>query len=117
MIRNFLHAQKQVQDGSHDGRGAVDLYEIWGRADFESNVDFVDRVVIPPKSTIGYHKHGNNEEMYIVLSGEGTMTINGEPVTVKSGDMILNRAFGEHGLVNSSDANIDLLVIQVGIAD
>ncbi len=80
-------------------------------------MDFIDRVVIPPKSTIGYHKHGNNEEMYIVLSGEGMMTINGEPVTVKMGDMILNRAFGEHGLVNSSDTNIDLLVFQIDIED
>ena len=115
MIRNFLDAQKQVQESSHDGRGPVDLYEIWGRSDFKSNVDFIDRVVVPPNSTIGYHKHGNNEEMYIVLAGEGTMTIGGEPTTVKKGDMILNPAFGEHGLVNASDTDIDLLVIQIGL--
>jgi mannose-6-phosphate isomerase-like protein (cupin superfamily) len=117
MIRNFLHTAKQVQEGSHDGQGVVDLYEIWGRADFKSNVDFMDRVVIPPKSTIGYHKHGNNEEIYILLEGQGTMTIDNEPVAVKKGDMILNPAFGEHGLVNDSDSNIDLLVIQIGLKD
>ncbi len=117
MIRNFLHTPKQVQEGSHDGQGIVDLYEIWGRSDFKSNVDFMDRVVIPPKSTIGYHKHGNNEEMYIVLNGRGTMTINNEPVTVKNGDMILNPAYGEHGLVNDSDSDIDLLVIQIGLEE
>jgi mannose-6-phosphate isomerase-like protein (cupin superfamily) len=113
MIRNFLRAEKQIQDGSHGGQGAVDLYEIWGRSDFKSSVDFMDRVVIPPKSTIGYHRHGNNEEMYIVLGGQGTMTINDEPVTVRKGDMILNPAHGEHGLVNDSESEIDLLVIQI----
>jgi mannose-6-phosphate isomerase-like protein (cupin superfamily) len=77
----------------------------------------MDRVVIPPKSTIGTHKHGNNEEIYILLEGQGTMTIDNEPVTVKQGDMILNPAFGEHGLVNDSDADIDLLVIQIGLND
>ena len=116
-IRSFLHSEKQVQQSSHNGRGNVDLYEIWGRSDFKSDVDFMDRVVIPPKSTIGYHKHGNNEEIYILLEGQGTMTIDNEPVTVKKGDMILNPAFGEHGLVNDSDSNIDLLVIQIGLKD
>ena len=114
-IRNFLHAKRQLQESSHDGQGPVDLYEIWGRSDFESNIDFMDRVVVPPNSTIGYHKHGNNEEMYVVLKGQGTMTINGEPVAVKAGDMILNPAHGEHGLVNDSDSAIDLLVIQVSL--
>lgn len=91
------------------------MFEIWGRSDFKSNVDFIDRVVIPPGSTVGYHKHGNNEEMYIVLDGQGTMTIDNETVTVRKGDMILNPAYGEHGLANDSDSDIDLLVIQIGL--
>ncbi len=115
MIRNFLSAKKQIQKSSHGGRGAVDLYEIWGKSDFQSNVDFMDRVVVPPNSTIGYHRHGRNEEMYIVLDGRGTMTIGNASVVVEKGDMILNPAHGEHGLVNDSDADIDLLVIQIGI--
>ena len=53
--------------------------------------------------------------MYIVLAGQGTMTIENEPVTVRRGDMILNPAHGKHGLVNDSDADIDLLVIQIGL--
>ncbi len=115
MKRNFLDAPKQTQENSHGGRGDVSLYEIWGKSDFTSDVDFVDRVVIPPNSTIGHHRHGNNEEMYIVLEGQGTMTVGDVPVAVKKGDMMLNPAFGEHGLVNDSDADIDILVIQVGI--
>ncbi len=115
VIKNFLSAQKQVQDRSHGGQGPVGLFEIWGGSDFAGGVDFVDRMVIPAKSTIGYHRHGNNEEMYIVLAGQGTMTVDGEKIPVKKGDMILDPAFGEHGLVNDSDADIDLLVIQIGL--
>ncbi len=117
MIKNFLSTPKQIQEGSHSGRGVVDLYEIWGNSDFESNVDFMDRVVVPPNSTIGYHQHGNNEEMYIVLDGQGTMTMGNVSIAVKKGDMILNPAYGEHGLVNDSDSDIDLLIIQVCIHD
>ncbi|MDH3666049.1 MAG: cupin domain-containing protein [Paracoccaceae bacterium] len=117
VIRNFLTAPKQTQENSHGGRGNVSLHEVWGASDFRSSVDFVDRVVVPPNSTIGRHRHGNNEEMYIVLEGQGTMTVANVPVAVKKGDMILNPAFGEHELVNDSVSDIDILVIQVGIRD
>ena len=117
MIRNFLDASTKRKISSHEGEGLVDLYELWDRADFKSNVDFMDRVVVPPNATVGYHRHGNNEEMYIVLAGQGTMTIGTEPTTVKTGDMILNPPGGAHGLVNDSDGDIDLLIIQLGLQD
>lgn len=115
MLKNFLDAKKQTLAKSHDGTGEYDLFEIWKPADFSSNVDFIDRVVIPPKSSVGYHKHANNEEMYIVLEGQGEMKLNGKKVFIKKGDMILNQPFAEYGLVNNSDCVIDILVIQVSI--
>jgi mannose-6-phosphate isomerase-like protein (cupin superfamily) len=115
MIKNFITTTKQIQEGSHEGKGVVDLYEIWCNSDFKSGVDFIDRVVVPPGSTIGFHKHGENEEMYIVLEGQGVMRIEGEKIAVNKGDMILNPAGGSHGLVNNSGDDIDILVIQVSI--
>jgi mannose-6-phosphate isomerase-like protein (cupin superfamily) len=115
MIRNFLTATRQEQMNSHDGKGPVGLYEVWGRDDFQSNCDFIDRVTIPPGSEVGYHRHGENEEMYIILSGEGTMTIEGEPRRITAGDMILNPVGGAHGLVNDSEVEIDILVIQMSV--
>ena len=114
-IRNFLTSDKQAHESSHGGEGPVDLYEIWSGSDFASNVDFFDRLIVPPGSTVGYHRHGENEEMYIFLEGRGTMTIEGEQVPVKKGDMILNPAHGAHGLVNDSDTDIDVLILQVGV--
>ncbi|QQX79001.1 cupin domain-containing protein [Shewanella sp. KX20019] len=115
MIKNFIDVKKQALENSHDGIGEYELFEIWNSKDFKSNIDFIDRVVIPPQSTVGYHKHGNNEEIYIVLEGRGEMTLNGKTVQVKKGDMILNQPWGEHGLVNNSDDVIDLLVVQVSL--
>ncbi len=116
MIRNFLETDKQIQENAHDGIGAVELYEVWSKSDFLSDCDFIDRQVIPPNSTVGYHKHGNNEEMYIILEGNGTMVIDGQEVKVKKGDMIKNKPYGAHGLTNDSDANIDLLIIQFNLS-
>ena len=117
MIKNYFTAAKQVQESSHEGTGAVDLHEIWKSSDFKSNIDFFDRVVVPPGSTIGFHKHGENEEMYIVLEGKGLMIIEDDEVEVGKGDMILNPAGGRHGLINNSAADIDILVIQISIKE
>lgn len=115
MIKNFLTTKKQRQESSHGGTGAVDLYEIWGNSDFKSDVDFFDRVVVPPGSTVGFHRHGKNEEMYIVLEGTGLMKIESKEISISKGDMILNPVGGRHGLVNNSSENIDLLVVQISI--
>jgi mannose-6-phosphate isomerase-like protein (cupin superfamily) len=115
MIKNFLTTYKQIQESSHDGKAVVNLYEIWCNSDFKSKVDFIDRVVVPPGSTIGFHKHGENEEMYVVLEGQGLMQIEGDEIAVNKGDMILNPVGGSHGLVNNSREDIDILVIQVSI--
>lgn len=115
MIKNSLKANKQQQESSHSGAGSVELFEIWEKADFQSNIDFIDRIIVPPGSSIGFHQHGNNEEMYVVLEGTGRMKIENEEVDVGKGDMILNPAGGRHGLTNNSNRNIDLLVIQVSI--
>ncbi len=114
MIKNFLEIKKE-QIVSHEGLGKVDLYEIWNKPDFLNKLDFFDRVVIPPGSSIGYHKHGNNEELYIILKGTGTMTIEQKEVVVKKGDMIRNPPFGEHGLINDRDKDLDLLILQLPI--
>jgi mannose-6-phosphate isomerase-like protein (cupin superfamily) len=117
MIKNFLTADKQLQESSHEGIGAVQLFEIWESSDFKSDIDFFDRVVVPPGSTIGFHQHGENEEMYIVLEGNGLMKIENDEVNVGKGDMILNPSGGRHGLINNSRENIDILVIQIGVKE
>ena len=93
MIRNFLETKRQIQHSAHDGKGEVELYEIFGKSDFLGNCDFIDRQVIPPNSTVGYHKHGNNEEIYIILDGTGTMTIDSKVVRVKKDPQLLSKNF------------------------
>lgn len=115
MIRNFYTCDKEVDENSHDGQGSIDIYRAFRRKDFDGAWDFAIRVVMPPGSSMGEHSHGDDEEMYIILKGEGTMTIEGEDRKVAPGDMIVNKRFGTHGLVNTSDHEIELLIIQASL--
>jgi len=112
MIRNFITCEKITDENSHGGEGSIEIQKVFKREDFKGAWDFALRVVMPPNSSMGLHEHGNDEEMYIILSGEGLMTIEGKEQKVTKGDMILNKPYGKHGLLNNGKQNIELLIIQ-----
>jgi quercetin dioxygenase-like cupin family protein len=43
------------------------------------------------------------------------MTIEGKEKVVRKGDMVLNKPYGSHGLLNNSSENIELLIIQASL--
>ncbi|WP_422133981.1 cupin domain-containing protein [Endozoicomonas sp. ALD040] len=115
MIRNFYTCDNEVEHNSHDGNGSIEIYRAFRRKDFNGAWDFAIRVVMPTGSSMGEHSHANDEEMYIILKGEGTMTIDGKERRVSTGDMIVNKPYGCHSLVNDSSEEIELLIIQASL--
>jgi mannose-6-phosphate isomerase-like protein (cupin superfamily) len=59
----------------HDGPGALDYRPLFDAETLESNLFFMHRGVIEPKSGIGAHFHNQCEEMFIILDGEAQFTI------------------------------------------
>jgi quercetin dioxygenase-like cupin family protein len=96
---------------AHDGRGTVEAARVLtGNA---PGVGFVDLVVVPPGCSIGRHTHGADEEVYVVVDGTGEMVVDGTPLTVRPGDVVVNAPGGTHELANTSDAPLRLVVVDV----
>ncbi len=112
MIRNFQSAPF-AWGAAHEGKGQVKNAVLYGDGDFSTNLRFVIYTELPPGTSIGYHAHGNDEEVYVILEGRGTMTIDGESHEVRAGDVILNKLYGSHGLENTSGAVLKILVFEV----
>ena len=115
VIKNFITCKKITDDNSHGGEGTIEIQKVFRREDFKGAWDFALRVCMPPNSSMGLHEHGEDEEMYIILNGEGLMTIEGETQRVSKGDMILNKPHGTHGLLNDSSQELELLIIQASL--
>jgi len=114
IVRSILVANREdVQ--AHGGEGKVSVSRPLVASDFVGPWHFVDYAMLPPGSSIGQHRHGKDEELYFILEGEGTMTVDGERRRVRRGDLILNRPSGVHGLENDSDRELTVLVIEVGL--
>ena len=60
------------------------------------------QVTLEPGSSIGIHTHKQNEEIYVIISGQGLYTDNnGESYPVAPGDLTLTRKGESHGLSNT----------------
>jgi uncharacterized cupin superfamily protein len=70
-------------------------------------------IVPPGKVTCPYHFHYAQEEMFVILEGEGTLRVAGEHVRVRAGDVIAIPPGPEypHQLINTSNASLKYLSI------
>jgi mannose-6-phosphate isomerase-like protein (cupin superfamily) len=100
---------------AHGGDGEILFHRPFASAAFEGPVNFVDYAVLPPGASIGRHTHGDNEEVYLVLEGRGTMHLDDEEFRVAPGSVILNRRGGSHALKNDGDEPLRLFVVEVAV--
>jgi quercetin dioxygenase-like cupin family protein len=97
----------------HDGVGLCDHASVFQEADFKTPIRFINYTVLPPHTSFGLHRHGDDNEVYLVLEGEGEYTANGETQRVKKGSLMVNEPFATHGLINTGDSEMKMLVFEV----
>lgn len=66
-----------------------------------------------PGQTTPDHKHSDIDEVFYVISGEGTITINNKEVFVKEKDIIFSPNGETHGFNNTSSDNWVVLQIKI----
>lgn len=95
------------EPGPHKGGGTTTAYPFFSKAD-GFKLAFRKRA-LHPGSAIGYHLQ-DTDEVYYVLSGAGTMTINNKSFPVTSGDAILTRPGSSHGLKQTGKDDLVILI-------
>jgi uncharacterized cupin superfamily protein len=70
-------------------------------------------IVPPGKRSCPYHFHYAQEEMFVILEGEGTLRVAGEMIPIRAGDVIDIPPGPEypHQIINTSDAPLKYLSI------
>lgn len=70
------------------------------------------RIVLPPKSSIGWHQHVGETEPFYILKGEGDFIDNDRSVTrVRAGDVCLIQAGHWHSIENNSDSDLEFMAL------
>jgi mannose-6-phosphate isomerase-like protein (cupin superfamily) len=110
---------RQVEQPLYDGAGILGLEEYF--ADSTRLTSSVLRYHFEPGASEGMHRHDagaadsctpdDSDELYLVISGELVMTIEGERTTLAAGDAAYAPARTWHGIANESEAPAEMVLI------
>lgn len=84
----------------HNGSGALACRAFGLNEAGCGSLLFLHDDLLEPGAVIGEHAHEEDEEIYYVLEGRGTMTLDGERFEIGPGDLAVTPAGHSHGLVN-----------------
>src|SRR5947208_15993932 len=97
----------------HAGPGALDYMALFDFHSLDTNLYFLHRGFIEPKSGIGAHFHNNCEEMFVIFDGEAQFTIDGRTSTLKAPAGAFCRAGHSHAIYNAGDKPVQWMNINV----
>ena len=70
-------------------------------------------MTLAPDSSIGYHVHNGDSELYYILNGTGVYNDNGTEVPVEAGDLTIVKAGEGHALKNTGETPMDFIALIV----
>jgi mannose-6-phosphate isomerase-like protein (cupin superfamily) len=92
----------EVRENMRGGKGNVEFVHFVD-CEKEKNIRMLAEITLRPGCSVGYHKHENETEYYIIISGTGTVNDDGAEKQVKAGDTIITGNGASHGLANTGD--------------
>jgi len=107
ILQNDVEVVKK-ESGTHNGGGETIGYNFFSNA--KSLKTAFRKRILKPGSSIGYHLQ-KEDEIYYVISGNGTMQMNGKTFPVKPGDAILTRPGSSHGIKPNNDNDLTILIV------
>src|SRR5215207_6850661 len=103
----------RVSKSVHGGAVQLDYMSLLDARSLDTNLFFLHRGVIQPKSGIGAHFHNQCEEMFVILDGEAQFTIDGRTSILKGPAGAPVRMGHSHGIYNHTDKPVQWMNINV----
>jgi mannose-6-phosphate isomerase-like protein (cupin superfamily) len=113
LIRKKEEMKKSVIKNCHEGSGELECTDVLCKGDSNLGIGFMDNDILEAGTVIGEHLHKTNEEVYYIISGEGTMIMDGVKYPISAGDVSLVSAGHTHGIINSDSGRMHIIVFAV----
>lgn len=112
----ILRAESRVAEPSPNccgGAGVVAVTDILGEAQMKGQPTLWAHARIEPGSSIGYHVHQGESEIYLILKGQARFSDNGEEVLVGPMDVTITSSGEGHAIEPVDAEGLDLLALIV----
>ncbi len=97
----------------HGGAGQLNYMALFDAHSLDTNLFFLHRGTIQPKSGIGAHFHNQCEEMFVIFDGEAQFTIDGRTSLLKGPAGAPCRMGHSHAIYNPTDRPVQWMNINV----
>ena len=109
MIRKKAEMEKEVREHMRDGKGSVEILHVFRQKELHGKVRLIARLRLVKGSSIGYHLHEGEEEIFYILSGTGEVTEGSSTSAVGPGDAVLTSSGAGHSIENMGEEPLDIL--------
>jgi mannose-6-phosphate isomerase-like protein (cupin superfamily) len=113
LAQRIIHtdpAKYRPSKAVHEGAGQLDYMPLFDYHDLDTNLFFLHRGIIEPKSGIGHHFHNQCEEMFVIFDGEAQFTIDGRTSLIKGPAGAPCRMGHSHAIYNPTSKPIHRIV-------
>lgn len=98
-------------DNHFGGKGTIEIFKHVSKGDLDT-INMVANVVLPKGSSIGYHLHDNDAEIYHIVRGKGLFTDeNKKEHIVGPNDCCAIKKGQSHGIENIGDEDLVFIAI------
>ncbi len=105
--------QKEHLESVAGGEGPGVLKYLVDGCDLPKKAALLGEVVLEPGSTVGYHQHVGEGELYYILSGEGDYTEDGVTTRVTTGMATYVYDGHSHGLKNTGSTPMTFIAVVI----
>lgn len=102
--------------GMHEGDGPVSWKRLATGGNLDLSIQGWDYATLPPGSTIGEHDHESAGEIWLILGGEGDVTVDGEIHRMVGGHVLYTPTGRSHAVTVPSSAHRGLEFLVVTLA-
>lgn len=113
MLKKLNEVAVDEREAIYGGKGTVKMQHYFKATDFAAPIRMCARITIPPGGSIGEHAHLKEDEIYIVLEGNGVIVDNGKELPIGVGDAILTGQGGKHGIMNNTEKDLVFAAIVI----
>lgn len=111
MVKRAEDLFKEVKEQMRGGKGSVEITHFIQNGEIDGRCRLCAKLTINPGSSIGFHNHEGEDEIFYILKGEATVCDHDRQDTLKEGDVLVTGGGKGHSVENNGQVTLEILAV------
>lgn len=111
MIKTIEKMNQVMIQNMRGGEGEVEVLHLFDASEFTGKARLCAKITIRQGCSIGFHEHGQEEEIYYILEGEGVFSENGQDTVIGPGTATITGNGNGHSIRNDKPEPLVLMAV------